>query len=146
MVVNKSSKSRKRRGSRTHGWGRMHRGAGDRGGVGKAGSGKKADCKKPSSDKILDYFGKKGFTSRGRSSNRDVTINVKDVLKRAAWFKQKGFAKEEGDLFECDLSKAGFDKLLGTGKVTRKVKITVSTCSASVRKAVEDAGGSVVTK
>ena len=50
MTVNKRKKNSRQRGSHTHGWGAMkkHRGAGNRGGRGAAGSGKRADSKKPS--------------------------------------------------------------------------------------------------
>ena len=49
-MQNKVKKVRKFRGSHTHGYGskKKHRGAGSRGGRGMAGSGKRADQKKPS--------------------------------------------------------------------------------------------------
>ena len=48
MVINKSKKKLKYRGSKTHGCGSMkkRRGAGHRGGRGAAGSGKRGDTKK----------------------------------------------------------------------------------------------------
>ena len=50
MTVNRRKKVVKQRGSHTHGWGskKKHRGAGNRGGRGMAGSGKRADQRKPS--------------------------------------------------------------------------------------------------
>ena len=53
------------RGTSSHGWGskKKHRGAGHRGGKGMAGSGKRADQKKPTILNLYgnDYYGKKGF-------------------------------------------------------------------------------------
>jgi len=61
----KRKKVTKQRGSKTHGWGAMkkHRGAGNRGGRGMAGTGKRGDAKKPSIQKNKKYFGKYGFKS-----------------------------------------------------------------------------------
>ena len=49
MTYNKRKKNTRMRGGTTHGYGSMkkNRGAGNRGGRGNAGSGKRADSKKP---------------------------------------------------------------------------------------------------
>ncbi|MBS3145783.1 uL15 family ribosomal protein, partial [Candidatus Woesearchaeota archaeon] len=76
MTVNKRSKKSRQRGTHTHGWGakKKHRGAGNRGGRGNAGTGKRADTKKPTIIKLYgnEYFGKKGFK---------IPQNIKVVLK-----------------------------------------------------------------
>ena len=55
------------RAQTTHGWGskKKHRGSGNRGGFGMAGSGKRADQKKSLILKHFgkNYYGKKGFSS-----------------------------------------------------------------------------------
>ena len=50
MTVNKRKKNVRQRGHKTHGWGekKKHRGKGHQGGAGMAGTGKRADSKKPS--------------------------------------------------------------------------------------------------
>src|SRR3990167_9706986 len=65
MPANRRKKDTGQRGSHTHGWGskKKHRGSGNRGGKGMAGTGKRADTKKPSIWKS-DYFGKHGFVSK----------------------------------------------------------------------------------
>ena len=65
MTINKRSKNERQRGHKTHGWGskKKHRGRGNRGGQGMAGTGKRADQKKPSFWKER-YFGKLGFISK----------------------------------------------------------------------------------
>ena len=68
MTTNKRKKVVKYRGSHTHGGGakKKRRGAGHRGGRGMAGSGKRADQKKPTILKLYgnSYFGKKGFSPK----------------------------------------------------------------------------------
>ena len=66
MVVRKRKKNSRQHGSTTHGWGAMkkHRGAGNRGGRGLAGTGKRADQMKPLHWKER-YFGKLGFRPGG---------------------------------------------------------------------------------
>ena len=63
MPVNKRKKATRFRAKTTHGYGSMkkNRGAGNRGGRGMAGSGKRADQKKPTILKLYgnEYFGKK---------------------------------------------------------------------------------------
>ena len=77
MVINKSKKKLKYRGSKTHGCGSMkkRRGAGHRGGRGAAGSGKRGDAKKPS---IWGgtYFGKHGFHSRFKKPNTIISVTA----------------------------------------------------------------------
>ena len=53
MTVNRRRKRVRQRGSKTHGWGakKKHRGKGNRGGKGMAGSGKRADSKSLQSGK-----------------------------------------------------------------------------------------------
>ena len=147
MVVRRIKKSIKHRGTRHCGWGiRGHRGSGARGGFGNAGSGKKSHGKKPTYSRIENYMGKHGFHPRGRTSALTHALNVRDLEMRLVHFEKEGFAKKHGDVVEVDLSKAGFGKLLGRGKVTKKLKITVASASESVKEAVAKAGGSVLTE
>jgi len=147
MTVRREKKSRSHRGSRHCGWGiRGHRGSGRRAGFGNAGSGKRSDAKKPIYDRIEDYFGKHGFIARGRTKAPVCTLNLKDLEMSLAAFKAAGVATEHGGVVEVNLDKAGVDKLLGTGKVTKKMKVTVASASARVREAIEAAGGELHTE
>ena len=69
MVVNKRKKNSRQRGSTTHGFGskKKHRGHGSRGGSGLAGTGKRADAKKPSFWHDTEYFGGHGFVNNAPS-------------------------------------------------------------------------------
>jgi len=139
MVVRKKGKHRKRLGSRTHGWGLQHRAGGQQGGVGRAGSGKRADCKKPSFWGV--EFGRHGFFSRFKKSN---CINLKDIEDRLDHWIADGSAEVKAGAFIVDLEKMGYDKVLGTGVVTKKLSLKVAKASPSAVKKIEAAGGNIV--
>ena len=122
MTVNKRKKAVRYRGSKTCGGGskKKRRGAGNRGGRGLGGSGKRADSKKPSLWKAR-YFGKYGFVSR---KSRDVrVINVGYLDENIDKLNSQNKVSKEGEFFSIDIKKLGFDKLLSNGKVTNKYKI-----------------------
>lgn len=144
MVVNKRKKNSRHRGSKTHGWGekKKHRGSGHRGGVGHAGSGKKADCKKPMFWKDPHYFGKFGFVK--------PTIIVRDINLRSLETSLKAFlaqklVEEKDGAYVIDLGKIGYDKLLSKGPVTKKWQIICRHASETAKKKVAEAGGTVTT-
>jgi len=143
MVVNKRKKAGRYRGSQTHGGGakKKRRGAGHRGGRGNAGSGKRADQKKPSNWKE-EYFGKKGFTSKS-TRPVDVVINLNLLQERIPFFLAQKLASKEKDHVVIDLEKAGYTKLLGDGSLSMKISITVPYASAGAIEKVKQAGGSV---
>ncbi len=144
MVARKRKKSSRMRGSWTHGWGekKKHRGAGSRGGRGRAGTGKRCDSKKPSIWKDINYFGKIGFKKKNIQINI-IPINLKLVDECAdLWVKNK-LAEEKSGTIEIDLGKIGYNKLLSTGKVTKKLLIKVANASARAAEKVSKAGGKV---
>ena len=136
MVQFKRKKKVRMRGSHTHGWGskKKHRGAGNRGGRGMAGTGKKADHKRPSIIKeygsMANYFGKKGFHRPLKVIINQNPINVCDLNK----FK-------EGEL---NLNELGYTKLLGKGEVKKKFTITVAHATEKAKQKIEKVGGKLV--
>jgi large subunit ribosomal protein L15 len=134
-------KNARMRGSKTHGWGAMkkHRGAGHRGGRGRSGSGKRGDQKKPSYWKT-EKAGKHGFHSRVVHAS---ATNLKDLEQRITRLIAEGKAVKKGDVIEINLNHLGYGKLLGAGKVTRKLAISVDTASAMAQEKVSEAGGTV---
>ncbi|MDP1694025.1 MAG: uL15m family ribosomal protein [Candidatus Woesearchaeota archaeon] len=134
MVARREKKRKKYRGHTTHGWGskKKHRGAGNRGGRGKAGTGKRADQLKSLVFKLYGntYFGKKGFRIPQKIKKHAYMINIADL--------------PEGK--EIDLTKLGYTKLLSRGNVTRAIKITVEGCSKKAKEKIEKAGGSIILK
>lgn len=142
MVVNKRSRQSRKQGSGTHGWGRnKHRGSGSTGGFGNAGTGKKAHGKKPSIW-ALDYFGKHGFSSKSRTHVSAITI--KDVDQKLPGWVAKKQASQEGGVVVVDLGKLGYNKLIGTGRISRKAKITVKKSSAGASEKIKAAGGELI--
>jgi len=138
-MPHKLRKIRKKRGSRTQGYGRVgqHRKSGSKGR-------RKAGRHKHGWSYVLryepEYFGKKGFTSP-KSLRRDVKVmNVGELDEVAE--KLKGNEKE-GKIF-VDLEGLGYTKLLGTGKVTKPLVVKVPSCSKSAAEKIEEAGGKVL--
>lgn len=142
MVVNRRKKITKLRGSRNYGWGLRHRNSGQSGGAGRAGTGKRCHSKKPSVWGTA-FFGKDGFVSKQRIE--DTTIGLRDLEdKLPTWVKEQK-AKVENGTVVIDLSKLGYTKLLGSGKTTRKVKITVKQATEEAKEKVKQAGGEIAT-
>lgn len=145
MVVLRRKKVTKYRGNSTHGGGarKKRRGAGSRGGRGRAGTGKRAGQKKASG---LYQLGSHGFLPRRPTVNtvKGDVINVGYFTpQRLKSWVESGKARKEGDYYVIDLKKLGYRKLLGTGTVTVKLKLVVSSYSAQAAEKVAAAGGTV---
>ena len=59
-----------------------------------------------------------------------------------SWLKSKLIVEKEGAV-DVNLLKIGFNKLLSNGKVSNKLKITVSYASAAAVEKIKAAGGEV---
>ena len=144
MVVKRKKKIRKQRAGRTCGWGLVHRGSGQRGGIGNAGSGQKAKCKMPQKGLwSIQRFGKHGFISKGPIIEQ-IPINFREIEDRIDALVADKAATVEKDTYVIDLEKAGYNKLLSTGEVTKKLRIIVLFASKSAVEKVKAAGGEVV--
>lgn len=145
MPAKKSKKVKKYRGSTTHGGGSMkkRRGAGNRGGRGNAGTGKRADQKKPTILKLFGntYFGKKGFHSKTRKNIK--CVNISYLENKIEFFVKQGLAESKQGIFHINLNKIGVKKLLGTGTPTKKYNITLTLCSKKAKQKVEEKGGTI---
>jgi len=136
------SRTKKLRGSRTHGRGKKHgRGAGGRGGTGNAGLHKHKFKWMVKYDP--DHFGRHGFT-RHAMLHETTVINLEQLVARVPELEAQGHAKKAGAGFEVDLTAAGIDKLLGGGRVASAFKITVAAASEQARAKVQEAGGQVL--
>lgn len=133
MTVNRRKKLSRYRGYSTHGCGskKKGRGAGNRGGRGMAGTGKRAQQKKPGILKENPrYLGKYGFKRPQIYYEKDRIINIKDLP----------------DKEEINLTGLGYTKLLGEGIPKLKYKITVPSCSKLAKEKIEKAGGQIIVK
>jgi len=138
-MPHKLRKIRKKRGSRTHGYGRVgqHRSAGSRGM-------RKAGRHKQGWSYVIryepDYFGKRGFTSPRSLKQKKNVINVGTLDELA---QEISTEKREGKLF-IDLKSLGYTKLLGAGKVTKPLIVKTLTCSKSAAEKIKEAGGQIL--
>jgi large subunit ribosomal protein L15 len=133
--THKRKKNSRIRGARTCGWGfrQKHKGHGNKGGVGLAGTGKRADHRKQKvrdADKKKRYFGKQGVTSRGTKRVKQQKMNLRDI--------KENLFKKDGD--KIDLKK---HVILGTGEGF-KAEITAAKASASAIEKMQKAGGKII--
>ena len=147
MPARKRKKNTRQRGSTTYGWGarKKHRGSGNRGGVGRAGTGKRADCKKTMIWKDVDYFGKHGFVKKGQIL-KVCPINIDDIQEMLPKLLAEKKVTKEKDIYTIDLNDLGYNKLLGSGPVKEKMKITVDFASKNAIAKVKEVGGEVIIK
>ncbi len=139
----KRKKNSRQRGSKTYGWGAMkkHRGSGNKGGKGNAGTGKRSDCKKPSVWGIAHFYGKHGFTPV--YSNTLRCCNIETLERNYHKLLKEGIIKEEKGVFVIVLDALGVDKLLGKGNPTKKWNITAKYASEAAAEKIKNAGGTV---
>jgi large subunit ribosomal protein L15 len=137
MPTNKRSKYR---GSRTCGGGthKNRRGAGNRGGRGRAGINAHHFVKwyKEMGGPV---FGKDGFVH-----NPAVTVAVMDVGiidQIVPSLLAQGIARQEGDVIVLNAADIGIEKVLGSGKVTKKLNISAAAFSEQAKVKIEKIGG-----
>jgi large subunit ribosomal protein L15 len=138
----KLRKTRKMRGSRTHGYGQIgqHRKTGGKGG-------RKAGRHKAGWTYVIkhepNYFGKRGFTSPQSLRHKTSIINVgqlEELVDRLAK-EQPEKKKKEAVL---DLNKLGYNKLLGMGNITSSLLVKIASYSENAAKKIEKAGGQIL--
>ena len=143
MTTKRRRKSTRSKGSRSCGWGATHRGAGNRGGRGRAGTGKKGKCKMPQKGTwTIQFFGKKGFKSKGFDTH--YTINIRQLEELLDNFVKDKAVILEKDIYTINLKDLGIDKLLSAGKATKKFKINVDFASKAAVEKIKKAGGEVI--
>jgi large subunit ribosomal protein L15 len=131
-------KSRRHRGTRYCGWGQIgqHRQSGSRGGIGGAGKHKhfwiRTVIEEP------DHFGHDTLNSYSRFLVKKW-INLRDLKTLSIKFSDK---KDQKTVL--DLGSLGIQKLLGGGNISESYVIKVAQASASAKKKVESAGGSII--
>jgi large subunit ribosomal protein L15 len=142
MVVRREKKVRKFRGHRTYGYGshKKHRGKGSRGGRGFAGMHKH---KWSYTVKYApDHFGKRGFK---RPFTKEIkAINVEELEKMSESLLEKKLAEKENDKIKINVLKLGYEKVLGSGKITKPLIVEAKFFSKKAVRKIEEAGGKAV--
>ncbi len=137
MPTNKRSKYR---GSRTCGGGthKNRRGAGNRGGRGRAGI---------NAHHFVKWYKEMGgpvFGKNGFSNSSQLTVTVMDVGiidQIIPSLLAQGIAKNDGDAIVINTADMGINKVLGSGKVTKKLNISAQAFSESAKIKIEKMGG-----
>ena len=131
-------KTRKFRGSRTHGWGQVgqHRASGHKGGLGISGQ-----LKHHFSSMLKDDPEHFGHDST-HPPHPNVTKKWASVRDLDDLFAK--FGKKEGEKKVIDLSGNGFDKLLGGGKISNAYTVKIKQSTSSAQEKVKQAGGEVL--
>lgn len=134
---------RKFRGRRTHGRGlKAGRGKGKRGGHGNAGGHKH---KWISVVKFApDHFGVHGFKRPKGVRHEARTINVGDLERIIPGLIENNMAKKMDTGYEVDLRGAGYDKLLGSGRVSVPLHVKISCASPRAKEKIVSAGGRII--
>jgi len=123
------SRTNKFRGSRYHGRGKKAgRGAGKRGGRGNAGLNKHKVMTRLKY--MPGHWGMHGFNRHPSLRTVNSSINV-------------GVVSEIATEDKIDLTELGYDKLLGSGQISKSLHIIVKEASSRAIEKVEAAGGSV---
>jgi large subunit ribosomal protein L15 len=84
-------------------------------------------------------FGKDGF-----SNSSEITVTVIDVGiidQIIPSLLAQGIAKNEGGVIVINAADMGIDKVLGSGKVTKKMNISAQAFSESAKVKIEKMGG-----
>ena len=137
MPTNKRSKYR---GSRTCGGGthKNRRGAGNRGGRGRAGINAHHFVKwyKEMGGPV---FGKDGFFHNPAILVTTIDVGIIDQIIPSLI--AQGIAKQEGDAVTINVADMGIEKVLGSGRITRKINISAEAFSESAKAKIEKMGG-----
>ena len=137
MPTNKRSKYR---GSRTCGGGthKNRRGAGNRGGRGRAGINAHHFV-----HWYLEFggpvFGKDGFVNKTQTIVTTIDVGVIDQIIPSLI--AQGIARQEGDAVVINTAEMGIEKVLGSGKVTKKMNISAQAFSEQAKAKIEKMGG-----
>ena len=142
MALRKQKRTRRFRGSRTHGYGRIgqHRKGGQRGGKGKAG-GRKHDWTHTTA-KDPKRFGKHGFHRPTQIRKQYRTINVGEIAAHLDRFTE-ATPDPKGSPTPIDLTSHGFNKVLGGGTVPFPLVVTAPVFTHRAAEKIKTAGGKV---
>ena len=91
----------------------------------------------------MHYEGKKGFTPISAKKQRGRTLNLFQLTEIVDKLVAENKAQLSGEKVLVDLKQLGYEKLLGSGSVSRAIQVNVA-CSETAAKKLKDAGGELV--
>ena len=143
-MIRKTRKINKLRGTRSNGGGctKKRRGAGHRGGRGQAGGHKHHWSWMVINDP--KHFGKYGFKRPQKTIKKVNPVNLSYLDEKSEELLEKGLANKENDSIIIDVTQLGYDKVLGSGRITKPLTIKAPEFSASAESKIQEAGGEAV--
>ncbi|ARM75945.1 uL15 family ribosomal protein [Acidianus manzaensis] len=139
MVVRKEKKTRKLRGHRTMGWGTkgQHRDRGTEGG-------RQIGMHKHKWSWVVkygkDWYGKHGFVNPTTKKISAISLRALDQLLESGKIK----IEEKDNKKIIDLTKYGYEKLLGSGNISLPITVVVNYCSEKAKEKLNKIGGEVI--
>lgn len=136
MVVRKRGTRKKQLGERTHGHGdtKNWRGAGNRGGHGKAGSHK---------HKFSKYYGTFGVKVRLNPKIKGKALNLDQITQELSKWKAQGRVVEDEGKWVIDGERLKIAKVLGSGSIEPKLVFRNIRVSEKAKQKIESADGEV---
>jgi len=136
MVVRKRKKKNTLRGNRVHGKGdtKNKRGAGCRGGRGRAGS------HKHKFTKYWKTFGKHGTLKVKKTL---IGINISDLVDKLPTLVSAKKVEQEKGAYIIDGKKLKFDKILGRGKLKEQLIVKNLEVTKKAAEIIKNAGGKI---
>lgn len=145
MKLKKRKKFSRARGTRLMGYAaKKHKGSGNKGGKGMAGTGKRAGQKRTYVLRYLHpYFGRKARIRERKLVKKKSynEINLRDLEKNIENLMKKGFGKETKEGIEINLEDY---KILGEGELKLKLIVKASSFTQSAKEKIEKAGGKII--
>ena len=143
-MIRKKRKINKMRGTRSIGGGcsKKRRGAGHKGGRGKAGLSKHHWTWTVKYDP--DHFGKHGFKRPQKKINKIHPVNLSYLNAKLDQLLDEGLAFREGDSIIIDVTELGYNKVLGGGKLFKSITVKSPMFSASAEEKIQEAGGEAI--
>ena len=138
MTVRRRRKKNKLRGKRTHGAGdtKNRRGAGNKGGRGKAGSHK---------HKFSKYYGLFGTEKKKvMGKPKPLSLNIENVIAMLPLWEKEGKVEKNGGVFVLDGKKVGIGKILGRGQIGFPLYLKNIKASSQALAKIEKAKGRVL--
>nr|QNO56362.1 50S ribosomal protein L15 [Methanosarcinales archaeon ANME-1 ERB7] len=128
------------RGTRTCGGGshKKRRGSGSRGGVGNAGAHSHHVVRSLKMGIIKGMH-----ISHQHNRHDEGTLNIGILEEMLEELIREGKAEEKADGIYLDVSELGIEKILGKGKVTKKLMLTANAVTETAKGKIESAGGTV---
>ncbi|MCK5587198.1 MAG: uL15 family ribosomal protein [Candidatus Lokiarchaeota archaeon] len=143
-MIRRRRKTRKYRGSRVHGFGRVgqHRKAGMRGGKGWAGKNKHLKSGLTEAERAT--IGSFGFKRPSKLVKKDRSINVGELEELIETLPEDVEGVKFSDqTVEIDATQFGYNKILGGGNVSRVMNVKAYSFSEKAIEKIEAVGGKV---